>query len=147
MKLSDSIEISARPETVFSWFTNLDRNYREWHPDHRDSYWLKGDSLSPGSVLYAEEYLHGKLHKLRYQMTEVLPNRHARFRILGAIGLLVPRGEFRVEPTETGARFTATLYPRCGRLLRLLMPGRVQALITHQEEEGRNLKKLLESGD
>lgn len=147
MKLSDTVEIGTAPEKLFAWFRELDRHYREWHPDHRDCYWLRGDSLAPGSVLYAEEYLHGKLHKLRYRMTEVLPNRYARFRLLGAIGLLVPRGEFRIEPTETGARFTATLYPRCGRLLRRLMPGRVQALITHQQEEGRNLKKLLEGGD
>jgi uncharacterized protein YndB with AHSA1/START domain len=144
MKLSDSVDIDAPPETVFNWFAGLDQHYREWHPDHRNCYWLHGHSLAPGSVLYAEEVLHGKLHKLRYKMTDIVKNQHARFRILGLIGLLVPHGEFRVEPRGGGTRFTATLYPRFGALLRLMLPGRVQALITHQQEEGKNLKRIIE---
>ncbi len=144
MDISDSVEIEAPPGVVFDWLSHLDRHYREWHPDHRDCYWQKGDGLTPGSVLYAEEILHGKLHKLRYLMTTVEHGSRVKFRLLGALGKLIPRGEFKVEPTATGSRFTATLYPRFGRLLTLLMPGRVQAIITHQREEGENLKRLLE---
>jgi hypothetical protein len=144
MIVSDSVDINAAPEAVFAWFAELDKHYREWHPDHRDCYWQKGKGLTPGAVLYAEEILHGKLHRLRYRMTEVRPGQFARFRLLGAIGLLVPRGEFRVEATDSGARFTATLFPRCGRLLKLLLPKQVSALITHQQEEGKNLKGIFE---
>ena len=145
MILRDSVDINAPPETVFAWFAELDKHYRKWHPDHRDCYWLKGDSLAPGSVLYAEEILHGKLHRLRYRMTEVQPGQFARFRILGAIGLLVPRGEFRVEATDSGARFTATLFPRFGHLLKLFLPKQVNALSAHQQEEGKNLKAIFGS--
>jgi len=140
--ISDTVEIDAPPETVFDWFLELDQHYRQWHPDHRNCYWLKGGRLQPGSVLYAEEILHGQLHKLRYEMTEIEHGRFVRFRLLGAIGLLVPRGEFRIEATPSGSRFTATLYPRFARLLRLIIPQRVQALVVHQQQEGRNLQSL-----
>ena len=144
MKISDSIEIEVAPKVVFDWLSQLDDHYREWHPDHRACYWLKGNGLSPGAVLYAEEILHGKLHRLRYLMREVDPGHRVAFKILGAVGLLIPSGEFRVEPTARGSRFSATLYPRFGHLLKVLIPGRAQALITHQHEEGKNLKRLLE---
>ena len=145
MVISDSVDIEASPAFVFNWFMNLDRHYREWHPDHRDSYLIKGEGLTPGSILYAEEILHGELHKLRYQITDVEINRRIGFRILGIIGLLIPKGEFLIEPTKNGLRFTATLYPRVGRFLKFLMPARFNALATHQREEGHNLKRILET--
>ncbi|KPK46875.1 MAG: hypothetical protein AMS22_17460 [Thiotrichales bacterium SG8_50] len=146
MIVRDSVDLDVPPETVFAWFAELNKHYREWHPDHRDCYWLTGKGMTTGAVLYAEEILHGRLHKMRFLMTDVAPDHYARFRILGALGVLIPRGEFRVEPGPGGSVFTATLYPRCGRLLKLLMPARVRALVVHQNEEGLNLKQLLESG-
>ena len=49
MKISDSIEIEVAPKVVFDWLSQLDDHYREWHPDHRACYWLKGNGLSPGA--------------------------------------------------------------------------------------------------
>lgn len=142
MEISDTVEIEAAAEAVVEWFTHLDRHYRQWHPDHRDCYWLRGDQMAAGSVLYAEEILHGKLHKLRYQITAIDPGRSVQFRLLGLIGLLVPHGMFNIAPTATGCRFTATLYPRAGQLLQWLMPEQVAALVKHQQEEGVNLQRL-----
>jgi len=147
MEISDTVEINAAAEVVVEWFTHLDRHYRQWHPDHRDCYWLLGDRAAAGSVLYAEEILHGKLHKLRYRITAIETGRSVQFRLLGLIGLLVPRGIFSVTPTATGCRFTATLYPRAGRLLRWLMPKQVAALVKHQREEGVNLQRIFSRGE
>jgi len=146
MQISDTVEINAPPEVLFDWLSHLDQHYRQWHPDHRDCYWLRGDHMAVGSVLYAEEILHNKLHKLRYRITRVEPGRSVEFQLLGSIGLLVPRGVFSVTPTANGCRFTATLYPRAGGLLQHLMPGRVNALITHQQEEGESLQRILGVG-
>ena len=55
MILRDSVEIDAPPETVFGWFAGLDRHYLEWHPDHRDCHWLKGDSLAQMGVVEARD--------------------------------------------------------------------------------------------
>ena len=142
MEISDTVEINATPGEVVEWLTHLDRHYRQWHPGHRDCYWLRGEQAAVGSVLYAEEILHGKLHKLRYLITAIDGGHSVQFRLLGSIGLLVPRGVFSVVPTATGCRFTATLYPRAGRLLQLLMPKQVAALVKHQQEEGVNLQRI-----
>lgn len=146
MEISDTVEIDAAPEAVFDWLSHLDQHYRQWHPDHRDCYWLRGDHMEIGSVLYAEEILHNTLHKLRYRITTVQPGRLVEFQVLGSIGVLVPRGVFSVTPTASGCRFTATLYPRAGWLLQRLVPKRVGALIKHQEEEGKSLQRILGSG-
>lgn len=61
--LRDSVEIRTTPEKVFEWFMHFDENYVSWHPDHVKCSYLKGRRLEEGSVLYVEEYLHGKLHK------------------------------------------------------------------------------------
>jgi hypothetical protein len=43
-----------------------DDSYRAWHQkDHVRLRWLEGKPWAEGSVMYAEEYLHGKLHKLK----------------------------------------------------------------------------------
>ena len=75
--LTDSIEINTTPEEVFSFLTGLvdDESYRAWHQeDHVTLRWLEGQPWTKGSIVYAEEYIHGKLHKLKFKVTEVVPN-------------------------------------------------------------------------
>ena len=63
--LTDSIEVEASAEDVYTWLVQRLRDketYRQWHPDHVDIRWIKGEPLQQGSVLYAKEYLHGVLH-------------------------------------------------------------------------------------
>lgn len=144
MELSDTVEILVAPETVFDWFDHLDAHYLEWHPDHRACYWLKGSGLVPGAELVAEEILHGQLHKLHFRMMRVEPYRYVEFRLLGVLGLILPGGAFKLEPSDQGCRFTASLRPRFGWLLQQLIPARMQSIIQHQREEGQNLKHILE---
>ena len=76
--LTDSIEIKTAPEKVFGFFFHLvdDESYRAWHPDdHVALRWIKGHPWEEGSVVYAEEYIHGKLHKLKFVITKSIPNR------------------------------------------------------------------------
>ena len=37
------------------------------HKDHTICKWIIGKPFEKGSVLYAEEYLHDKLHKMKFQ--------------------------------------------------------------------------------
>lgn len=143
MELRHTIEIGATPEVVYEWFLGLDRHYRTWHPDHRACEW-RSRRGEVGGVLYAEELIHGRLHRLRFRMTEVVPGRKLAFRVLGAVGWLVPRGDFVVEEQPTGCRFSAGLTVRMGRLLRWLLPRHHRALVAHMREEGENLKRILE---
>ena len=146
MELHHSIEINVPPTVIYDWFLHLDRHYREWHPDHRDCYWLQGDGTRTGDVLFASEFLHGALHTLRFRMTRIEPGRYMGFDLLGLPGWMIPTGYFSAEPAAQGARFSAGLVVRGGRLFRWLLPSYYRALTTHMREEGENLKRLLETG-
>jgi hypothetical protein len=75
--LTDSIEVNASPEKVFSRLVQRMKDkesYQAWHPDHVDIRWIKGEPFHEGSVLYAEEYLHGELHKLKFLIMKIAPD-------------------------------------------------------------------------
>jgi hypothetical protein len=64
--ITDSIEIKTTPDKIFNFLTNIidDGSYRAWHKDdHLTFRWIHGILWTEGSIMYAEEYFHGKLHK------------------------------------------------------------------------------------
>jgi hypothetical protein len=145
--LRDVVEIDAPPERVFDWFQHLDENYRSWHPDHVSCRYLEGSALEDGSVLYAEEYLHGRLHRLKFTLVEVIPGRELHYRIFPGLS-----GGFRIRPTDRGTELVAEIFlgwsiPLIGALLdaalRALLSRHIDAIRQHMNEEGVNLKTLL----
>lgn len=145
--LRDSVLIHAPPQRVWAWLNELPAHYRQWHPAHVACRYDRGDHLEVGAVLYAEEFLHNRLHRLRLRATEVVPGRALRFRGLGFTGA------FLVEPTNGHTSFTAelafgmqlgVLSSILDALLRRLLKGRLRTLEAHMHEEGVNLKRLLE---
>lgn len=148
IELSDSVEINAPPEAVWAWLEAMPEHYLEWHPDHISCRWVSGNALTPGAVMEAEERLHGQHHRLRLTLSEVEPGRRFRYHIGHGMS-----GAFELVPTDGRTRFTARLRigldaPVLGgvvdRALRLAMGGRIASFRRHQEEEGANLKALLE---
>ena len=153
--LKHSIEIRTTPEKIFEFLSTLvdDKSYRSWHSDdHVALRWLKGSPWQEGSVVYAEEYFDGKLHKLTFIVTRVVPNREieyvpvSRFRRRYA-----PKYTFSVEPKDTSCVFTATVHVRVPLLPRLLAKKRVErgfsSIQKHMKEEGENLKRILEADE
>jgi hypothetical protein len=147
IELRHTVRIEVPPARVWAWFNELPLHYREWHPAHVACRVVRGQPLQPSSVLQVEEHLHGRLHKLRLQATEVAPEHLMRYRGPGF------RGSFLLEPADGGTRFTAELafglrIPLIGRALdavaRRLMARQLAALENHKREEGENLKALLE---
>ena len=141
--LKDSIEITTTPDNIFKWLKNLDKHYKEWHPDHVK--WInETGGLDEGDIVYYEEYLHGELHKIRSKIMKVEKNKRIEFRNLFPISIICPKGSFIVDPGEETCIFTATLSFRFGNLFSKLAKSRVEALKKHIREEGENLKRLLE---
>lgn len=147
IRLRDSILIDVPPDRVWAWLNDLPSHYREWHPAHVTCRYERGTSLVVGAVLYVEEYLHQRLHRLRLRATEVVPGRVLRYRSRGF------RGAFVLELAEGGTRFTAELdfgtrTPVIAfvldALLRTLLGRQLAAFQAHMGEEGQNLKRLLE---
>lgn len=146
--LSDTVIIRTTPTRAFQWFEHLEENYLAWHPAHVSCRYLQGAGLKEGSVLRVEEYLHGKLHKLTFHLTRVVPAREIQYRI--APGL---RGGFRFKPTTEGVELGAEIrlgwqIPIMGVLVDLLLKvffyRQLQALRQHMHEEGLNLRAILE---
>jgi len=155
IELSDSIKVKAAPEEVFEWLVQRFRDkesYRAWHPEHVDIRWIKGELLREGSIVYAEEYLQGDLHKLKFRITKVIPNRLIEYRSLFPLSLLAPGNKFSIEPKgENSCVFTASGSLRIPRWLFKKMhkkhEHKIEATERHMREEGENLKRALEAGN
>ena len=142
--LKDSIEIKTTHEKIFDWFVHFEKNYHSWHPDHVDSRWLKGKPFEVGSILYVEEYLHGKLHKFKFCNTKIEKNRKIEFKLSFPMSIICPKGSFIIEPKGEDCIFTATLSLRLATFFLTFAKSRVEAVNKHMQEEGENLKRLLE---
>lgn len=147
--LEDSVELPAQPSAVYDWFRELPDNYRDWHPDHVSCRYFKGNPLQVGSVLYIEEYLHGRPHELRLILTSIEPNACIGYKI--APGL---HGAFRFTPTESGTKLEAKLYigwnaPGIGQVVDYvvarLFATRITELRSHMHEESQYLLNLFRS--
>lgn len=148
IELRDTVTIEAAPEVVWSWLESMPEHILEWHPDHRAARWVRHRGFEPGAVMEVEELLHGKPHRLRMTLIEVVPGRVIRYRIFPGCS-----GEFDIKAVDGNTEFTAIIrtgirMPAVGRLLdgllRQLLGDRIEAIRRHQAEEGANLKALLE---
>ena len=143
--LKDSIEINTTSDKIFNWLKNLDKHYKEWHPDHVK--WInETGSLEEGDIVYYEEYLHGNLHKVRSRITKVENNNRIEFENLFPVSIICPKGSFIIESRGKSCIFTATLSIRFYWLFSKLVQNRIEAIRKHVKQEGENLKRLLEIG-
>jgi hypothetical protein len=149
ISLADSIEIQTTPSRLFSWLANMPKEYLSWHKDHVSFRVIRGSMLEVGSEIESEEYLHGKLHSMRFRMTKVVPNERLEFSIEG-----MGRGAFRVHANGDTVRFVAELnigsdIPILGTVFDFLFSrffsNRIDDMRQHMVEESENLKAILES--
>jgi hypothetical protein len=153
LTLTDTIEIKTTPEKIFSFLTGIvdDDSYRAWHQkDHVSFRWLKGQPWVEGSVMYAEEYIHGKLHKLKFIVTKVVPNKKIEYTPVSRfIRKFFPKNEFLIKQNGEFSLFTATGTYRVGWIGKTFFNKTIDKSISsvksHMKEEGENLKKILES--
>jgi hypothetical protein len=148
MIITDSIEINAPSERIFSFLTDLkdDASYKAWHPDHVVMHWIKGETFQEGSVVYFEEYLHGKLHKGKFICTKVVPNRLIEYRPPFPLSIIFPGNLFIIEPVGEGnCIFTAIVKARMDPLSKRLSRRQLEGVKRHMKEEGENLKAIVEN--
>ena len=153
LTLIDSIEIKTTPEEIFNFFAGLvdDQSYRAWHPeDHVSLRWIKGKPWEEGSVVHAEEYIHSKLHKLKFVLTKVVPNEEIEYAPVSRfLRMYFPKNSFTIEKKDETCVFTASGTYRVGWLARTFAKKRLDRTLfsvkKHMKEEGENLKRVLES--
>ena len=151
--LKYSIEINASAAKVFNQLVeNLSnrKSYKLWHPEHVELRWIKGKPVREGSILYAEEYLDGNLHKLKYRITKIVPNKLIAFRPLFPLSIIatgnsfktVSKGENRcVFSTEGHIRFPLWLFKKVHKS----HEGKLIASEQHMKEEAENIKTKVEA--
>jgi hypothetical protein len=128
----------------------MPQEYVSWHPDHVVCRVIKASMLQPGSEIECQEYLHGKLHTMRLRLTKIDPGRRVEYEI-EALG----KGAFEAIQKGEEVEFVAELglgteAPLVGRMvdtiLCVLFDRQLKAMRQHMQEEGQNLKKIIESG-
>jgi len=151
--LTDSIEIKTTPEKIFNFLTGIvdDASYRAWHKDDHVSFrWLKGQPWTEGSVMYVEEYLHGKLHKLKFVVTKIVPNEKIEYApVSRLLRKFFPKNQFIIEQKGESCLFIASGTYRVGWIGKAFFGKAIEkglaSVEKHMKEEGENLKKILES--
>ena len=151
--IKDSIEIKTTSEKVFKFITGIvdDESYKQWHKeDHVSFRWLEGKPWAEGSVLYAEEYIHGKLHKFKFEIKKIIPNKRIEYTPTSRfVRKFFPKNEFVFEQEGEFCRFTATGTYRVGRLGKIFFKKAIEnsllSVKRHMREEGENLKNILET--
>jgi hypothetical protein len=150
ISLRDSIEIHANSRQLFAWLERMPQEYTSWHPDHVAYRVLQGSMLEVGSEIECEEYLHGKLHSMRFRMTKVVPDKRVEYVIEG-----MGRGAFEAQGSGDTVKFVAELdigldAPIIGPLFDFvfsrIFQQRIESMRQHMAEEGQNLKVILEAG-
>lgn len=151
--LKDSIKIKTSPERIFNFLTSITDNesYRAWHKeDHVSFKWIKGTPWAEGSILLAEEYIHGKLHRLRFIVTEIVQNKKIVYSPTSRfVRKFFPKNEFVIEQEGDHCHFIALVTLRVGKIGRILFKKSLEKSLfsvrKHMSEEGENLKYMLEA--
>lgn len=150
--LTESIEIKTTPERIFSYLTSIvdDESFKTLHSDNVCFRWLKGQPWMVGSVAYAEKYLHNKLHKFRFVVTEISPNRHIEYAPVSRLmKKFFPRKEFTIERKNDLCIFISTATFRVGWIGKTFFKRSIDnglaSFRKYLREEGENLKTILES--
>ena len=151
--LTDTIEIKATPEKIFSFLTGIvdDESYRAWHKeDHVRFRWIHGQPWTEGSVIYAEEYIHGKLHKIKFKITKIEADKRIEYTPASRfLRIFLPKNEFIIEPKGESCLFIASGTYRIGWIGKAFFKQSIEkglaSIKQHMKEEGQNLKTILES--
>jgi hypothetical protein len=145
MRLRHEIHIDAPPGRAFEFFRRMPDNYRRWHPDHVRFEWVTGTDLMRGTVFCFEERIDGRPLRRTAVFTSVIENRYLEFAPTNRLlRLLLPKLIFRFVPVADGFRFEAEIQVRTGPLGAWLNRREFDAIRRHMQEEGENLKRLLE---
>ena len=155
MVLTDTIEINTTPERVFQFLTGIvdSKGYRAWHKkDHVAFRFIKGSPWTVGSVMVAEEYIHGKLHRLKFVVTKIVPNEKIEYEPTSwLLRKYFPKNEFTIEAQGDSCRFIASGTYRIGWIGKTLLKKKLKQGLSdiqrHMKEEGENLKRILENDD
>ena len=147
IKIVDKIVINCTPDKVndtLVFFFQSSENYKLWHKDHISCFWKKGKDFSPGSILIAEEYLHGTRHKLGFKMLSLKKDHILEYKMLFPFSIICSGGLFKMISLGNETLLIAQLSFKFGFLLKVFFKKQIESFRIHMKEEGLNIKGLIE---
>lgn len=146
MILEAETHIRADPADVFAFFEDMEAQYEAWHPEHIAFRWVEGEGLEEGHLAYFEEEIAGERMEKTVQYTTVSADRIIEMRPTSRLmRLFLPFITFTIDPEDGGCRLTQRIKIRTGPIGKWLNRGEFDAVHRHMQEEGENLKQLLEA--
>ncbi len=144
MVLSAETRIGTSPAAILSFFDKMEETYTRWHPDHHAFRWIAGRGVRPGVICELDETIAGKRQRKKVRYVRVADD-YIEFRPTSrAIRLFLPRMLFRITPEGNGCRVVQEIHIRIGPIGAWLNRKELDAVRQHMQQEGENLKLLLE---
>ena len=109
MSHSESIEINASPETVWSLVTNMER-YGEWSSENTGGYWRKNEDGVPGTGEVGDEFvgINRRGDDEWKALVEIIvreENKAFAF-VTGGSAMNLIHWRYDIEPTDSGTTLT-----------------------------------------
>jgi hypothetical protein len=146
--LSDKVSINTTPHEILKaliFVFESTENYKLWHKDHILCTWKEGKNFTVGSVLYAEEYLHGTKHKMVFLVLSSDEKTGVRYRLTFPYSMICKEGSFEMTPISSGiTMLEAKLLLNIPRFMQGIFRKRIESIVRHMNEEGEWLKRYLE---
>ena len=150
--ITESIEIKTTPEKVFNYLTSIvnDEGFKKLNSNNVSFRWTKGQPWKLGSVAHAEKYLHGKLHKFEFIITQITPNKHIEYMPTSKLmRMIFPKKEFVLENKNGHCFFNSSATVRIGWIGKTFFKKAIDEGLSnfrmYLKEEAENLKRLLET--
>ena len=149
MMLVHEVDINASPEKVWEFLTNIEANYKAWHPeDHILFHWTKGAPFEKGSTFYAEQFMMGEKVKYKGKISECISGRKITMKFSFPLSLITEKIEMIIEKHGSGSTFKHVTYMKFKFLSRTIFKNRnirmLNEMDAHVRTEGGNLKGILE---
>ena len=148
--MTSTTEIATRPEKVWDFFLNLEDNYKRWHPEEHEYWrWKKGNPLEIGAKIDSLEIVDGHKSRIRAVVVDSIENEKIGLKPNWPISIMCPKLEWIIEDKGDKVDFIAKTYYKFGKIFRTLNKNAASEIMDltqkHMDEEGENLKRILES--
>ena len=142
-------EIKTTPEKIWEFFYKMEDNYKIWHPEcHHYWHWTKGRPFEKGSRIVSEETIGGHKSKIKATVLVSVKNKEIALKPVWPLSFMCPKLEWNFQTSGENTLFVARTHYKFGRLFLLFKKATVYQIIfltkKHMDEEGENLKSLLE---
>ena len=146
MRIQKSIEISAPPERIWSFFIDPEK-ILQWSITFNEFEYTGEQRSGVGTPIYIEEKASGPLMKMNFEIIEWTENERIRLKMISGASLKSYEQLWTLTPTDSGTEFTffeEIIFPLgvIGKLIGLFAQGGSNKLVTDMQAK---LKSLVEA--